>query len=147
MTLCLAGLLAAGGVARAQQTPTSATPATATEAARAKVDLNTAEISVLEALPEIGPDMADAVVSGRPYRSVDEVARVLKLPPEKFATLRAKVFVSPPKASASTPRDPSNSSPSTPPKAKEGEAISAQEVTERYDRAQSAQSKSGGKNK
>jgi DNA uptake protein ComE-like DNA-binding protein len=72
---------------------TSAEPSRATAAAdasRNKIDLNTAEIPALEALPEIGAEFANAVVSGRPYKSVDDLARVVKLPPEKLATLRGR---------------------------------------------------------
>ena len=92
---CLAGLLAVGGIAAAQveSKPAPAPASAATPGPRAQVDLNTAEIPALEALPEIGTDLANAVVSGRPYKSVDDVARVLKLPPEKLASLRAKVLL------------------------------------------------------
>jgi hypothetical protein len=141
-TLCLVGFLAVGGWASAQEEPKPAPSAAATQVQRAQVDLNTADIPALEAVPEIGTDLANAVVSGRPYKSVEDAARVLKLPPEKMATLRPKVFVSPPKATASTPPDAPNSAntanttPGRPPQTNDGKAISRQEVTERYDRAQ-----------
>jgi hypothetical protein len=135
-TFCLVALLAVSGTATAQSGSSPTPSAGATQAARAQVDLNTAEIPALEALPEIGTDLANAVVSGRPYKTVEDAVRVLKLSPEKMASLRPKVFVSPPKPTASTPRDPRNLPPATPPQTNDGKAISAQEVTERYDRAQ-----------
>jgi len=142
VTLCMFGLLAVGGIARAQEEPKPSPSAPVTQAPRVQVDLNTAEIPALEAVPEIGTDLANAVVSGRPYKSVEDAARVLKLSPEKMATLRPKVFVSPPKATASTTVDSrntantANTAPSAPPQTNDGKAISRQEVTERYDRAQ-----------
>lgn len=134
--LCIVGVLALGGTARGQGEP-AATPSPAENSApRAKVDLNTASIPALEALPEIGTDFANAVVAGRPYKSVEDASRVLKLSPEKMASLRTKVLVSPPKATASTPPDSRNNKPSKPPQANDGKATSAQTVTERYDREQ-----------
>ena len=140
-TFCLAGLLIVSGLARAQSDPAPKAAAT-TPAPRAQVDLNTADIPALEALPEIGTDLANAVVSGRPYQSIEDAARVLKLPPEKLATLRSKAFVSAPKETAAPPDTPNrantaNPAPKTPaPQTNDGFAIPRQEVTERYDRAQ-----------
>jgi hypothetical protein len=142
VTLCLVGVLATCGIAIAQSESTTSSSPTATAAPRAQVDLNTADIPALEAVPEIGTDLANAVVSGRPYKSVDDAARVLKLAPEKMATLRPKVFVSPPKPAApASPNSPNpantaTSAPSKPPQTNDGQAIPRQEVTERYDRAQ-----------
>jgi hypothetical protein len=126
-----------GGTALAQAESKPAPANAVPPGPRAPVDLNTADIPTLEALPEIGTDFANAVVAGRPYKSVDDMARVLKLPPEKMAGLRPKVFVSPPPATAATPRDPRNSTPSKPSQTNDGKVISRQEVTERYDRTQS----------
>ena len=102
----------------------------------AKVDLNTADIPALEAIPEIGTDLANGVVAARPFKSVDEAARVLKLSPQKMASLRERVFVSPPKPATATPTGQQTTGPSTPPTTKDGLATPAREVTERYDRAQ-----------
>lgn len=133
---CVAALLLAGGIAAAQDQATTPPSPGAKPAPTAKVDLNTADIPTLEALPEIGTDLANAVVASRPYKSVEDAARALKLPPEKMAALRAKVFVSPPKNYASTPTDRRNQPTTKPPQTNDGKAISAREVTERYDRAQ-----------
>jgi hypothetical protein len=111
-------------------TPNGAQPAQ-------KVDLNTADIPTLEAVPEIGTDLANAVVAGRPYKSVDDFARVLRLSPEKMTTLRAKVWVSPAKISAApATTTPRTGGPSKPPPTNEGKATAAKDVTERYDRGQ-----------
>ena len=132
----VAGFLAASACACAQVAPA---PVAAQEQ-RAAVDLNTAEIPQLEALPEIGTDLANAVVAGRPYKSFEHAAQVLKLSPEKTAALRPKVMVSPPPpVAAAAPQtapspDPRNNAPSQPPQTNDGKAISGKDVAERYDR-------------
>jgi hypothetical protein len=140
VTLCLVGFLAVSGTGFSQAEPAPAAKPAATPAPRGPVDLNTAEIPALEAVPEIGTDLANAVVSGRPYKSVEDAARVLKLSPEKLAALRPKVTVSPPRAAVTTPPNSGQqaSAPAKSPvkKVNEGKATSAQAVTDRYDRAQ-----------
>lgn len=101
------------------------------------MDLNTADISALEAIPEIGSEFADAVVAGRPYKSVEDFGRVLRLSPEKMATLRPKVWASPVKPTSAPTTTPPTSTPSKPPQANDGQATSAQSVTERYQKKQS----------
>jgi DNA uptake protein ComE-like DNA-binding protein len=39
------------------------------------VDLNTASLAELETLPDITPDYARNIISGRPYRSMSELER------------------------------------------------------------------------
>ena len=55
---------------------------------RGKVDINTADIPTLEAIPEIGTNFANAVVAARPFKSVEDLDRVLKLGPEDGKTPR-----------------------------------------------------------
>jgi competence protein ComEA len=43
------------------------------------VSLNAATSAQLEALPGIGPVLARRIVEARPFRSVDELARVTEL--------------------------------------------------------------------
>jgi hypothetical protein len=97
------------------------------------VDLNTADIPTLEAVPEIGTSFANAVVASRPFKSVDELNRILRLSPEKFAEVRRKLTASAVQPTASPQPDPRTSL-SKPAAVNEGKAISGQEVTERYDR-------------
>ncbi len=60
----------------------------AREAARGKVNLNTAELSALEDLPGIGPATAKAIVDGRPWNSVDELDKIKGLGKNRIAALR-----------------------------------------------------------
>ena len=105
-------------------------------APQTKIDVNTADIPTLEAIPEIGTDLTNAVVAARPFKSVDDLARVRGITPQKMATLRERVWVSPPPAPTATPTGQKTAGPSKPAPTKKVEATSAQEVTERYDRAQ-----------
>jgi hypothetical protein len=74
-----------------------------------KVDINSADIPALEAIPEIGTRFANAVVAARPFKSVHELQPILKISAERMAALHAKVAALPPKISsplATTPAMP-----------------------------------------
>ena len=60
----------------------------AKQAAKSKVNLNTAEVSVLEQLPGIGAATAKAIVEGRPWKSVDELDKIRGLGKNRIAALR-----------------------------------------------------------
>jgi len=61
--------------------------------APAKVDLNTADMVVLETLPGVGPDEAHAIVAARPFKSTDELARVATLGRDRAKALEPFVTV------------------------------------------------------
>jgi hypothetical protein len=128
-------LAAAQPSVQSEQAPQGAVNSARADA-KGRVDLNTADIPTLEALPEIGTDLANGVVAARPFKSVDDAGRGLKLTPQKMATLRERVWVSAPKPPTATPTGPQTTGASKPPPTKDGVAIPAKEVTERYDRAQ-----------
>jgi competence protein ComEA len=62
--------------------PATPVAAAAAPAATAKklVNLNTATAAELDALPQIGAARTKAIIAGRPYKSVDELATKAKLP-------------------------------------------------------------------
>ncbi len=72
-------------------------------AAGALVDINTADQKALESLPGVGPATAKAIVQGRPYKSVDDLANVKGLGRSKFEKIKPLVTVGgPPAAQAPT---------------------------------------------
>jgi competence ComEA-like helix-hairpin-helix protein len=63
-----------------------------------KIDLNTASAKDLEALPGVGPKMAETIVQDRekrgPFRSKEDVMRVDGLKEKKFDQIKAFISVS-----------------------------------------------------
>jgi competence protein ComEA len=66
-----------------------------TEAASVRwpIDLNTASREELEALPEIGPVKAQAIIEARPFSSIEDVMRVSGIKEATFEAIRDKVTV------------------------------------------------------
>jgi hypothetical protein len=100
-------LLCAGSVSTLCGGEPAAAPAALPED-QGKVDINTADIPTLEAIPEIGTSFANAVVAARPFKSIYELERILKIGPEKMVELHAKVTVSPPKVPSPLAMKPSS---------------------------------------
>src|SRR5215467_10711657 len=63
------------------------------------VDVNTADVKTLETLPGIGSTLANRIVEGRPYKSIDDLAKVKGLSQSKVDAMKDKITVGP---SAST---------------------------------------------
>lgn len=57
------------------------------------VDVNRARPEELASLPGIGPALAERIVAGRPYASIDELDRVSGIGPKRIAALRARARV------------------------------------------------------
>ncbi len=131
------GLLSFGfpPATNAADTTSKSPGASSTAANPAKVDLNTADIPTLESVPEIGTNFANAVVAARPFKSIEDVNRVLKLSPEKMNDLRRKVIASPMKPSSPPETDTPKAPGTKPPATNDGKAIDRKEVSEPYDRA------------
>ena len=78
--------------AERRQAPDKA--ATPTVAEETKVDLNTADVKTLEAIPVIGPEIARKIVAARPFATVDELDHIKGISAEQLELIRAKVMVS-----------------------------------------------------
>lgn len=61
----------------------------------APVDINAASIEDIGHLPGVGPVMAQRIVEGRPYASVDDLRRVPRLSQKVFEKLQGRVTVAP----------------------------------------------------
>jgi len=66
--------------------------------ATGKVDLNLAKTEEIEALPGVGPTIAQAIFKARPFKNVNELTNVAGIGPSKFAALKSRVTVKPPAA-------------------------------------------------
>jgi competence protein ComEA len=97
-----------------------------------KVDLNTADPATLEQLPGVGTEFANAIVAARPFKSVDDLARVAGFGPARIKALRGRVTASAVKPTATKPDASPVSATSKPPAVNEGKAISREAVTESY---------------
>jgi competence protein ComEA len=62
------------------------------------VDINTADQKALESLPGVGPVMAKAIIQGRPYKSVDDLANVKGIGKSKLEKIKPLVTVGGPPA-------------------------------------------------
>lgn len=56
-----------------------------------RVDVNSADVKTLETLPGIGSTLADRIVAGRPYHSVDDLAKVKGLSKSKIDAIQDKI--------------------------------------------------------
>ncbi len=71
---------------KAKETPAAKAPAPL-------VDVNTADLTALAELPGVGEKTAQEIVKGRPYKSVDDLAKVKGIGEKKLAKLKPLVTV------------------------------------------------------
>jgi DNA uptake protein ComE-like DNA-binding protein len=58
-----------------------------------KVNLNSADKATLEALPEIGPALAQAIIEGRPYTKIEDVMKVKGIKEGKFSKIKDLITI------------------------------------------------------
>lgn len=78
----------------AKTTAKSAASAAATKLAPGtKININTADKASLEALPEIGPVKAQAIIDGRPYKSPEDIMKVSGIKQKTFDAIKGYIVV------------------------------------------------------
>ena len=89
---------AASAPGEAKEAPAAPAPGKAKEApaASAPVDVNTASVDEIDALPGVGPTRAAAIVAGRPYKSIDDLLAKGVVPRGTFETIKGSIVVTPP---------------------------------------------------
>ena len=53
-----------------------------------KISINTADKATLEALPAIGPVKAQAIIDGRPYKSVEDIMKIKGIKQKTFDAIK-----------------------------------------------------------
>jgi competence ComEA-like helix-hairpin-helix protein len=74
-------------------TAQSSAAATATLAPGTKININTADKATLQTLPDIGPVKAQAIIAGRPYKSVEDVMKISGIKERTFAAIKNYITV------------------------------------------------------
>jgi competence protein ComEA len=69
------------------------TPAAPKLAPGQKVNINSADKATLDALPEIGPVLAQAIIDGRPYTKIEDVMKVKGIKEGKFTKIKDLITV------------------------------------------------------
>jgi competence protein ComEA len=59
----------------------------------AKVNINTASKAELDALPEIGPAKAQAIIDGRPYKTIEDIMKVSGIKEKTFEKIKDRITV------------------------------------------------------
>src|ERR1051325_5976006 len=65
-----------------------------------RVDINNAPRETIETLPGVGPKLAQEIIAGRPYKTIDELDRVKGIGEKKLQQLRPRFFIAPSRAAA-----------------------------------------------
>lgn len=60
-----------------------------------RVDINNASKELIETLPGIGPKLAQEIINGRPYRTIEDLDKVKGIGPKKLEQLRLRVLIAP----------------------------------------------------
>jgi competence ComEA-like helix-hairpin-helix protein len=58
-----------------------------------KININTADKATLESLPEIGPVKAQAIIDGRPYKSIEDVMKIKGIKQKTFDKIKEYLVI------------------------------------------------------
>jgi competence protein ComEA len=83
----------AAAAARAARTGAATTKAMPTLRAGQKVNINTAAKEELDALPGIGPVKAQAIIEGRPFKTIEDIMNVKGIKDGEFAKIKDIITV------------------------------------------------------
>lgn len=80
-------------VKEAQKEAKSAAKSASAAVQGAKVNINTADKAALDALPGIGPVKAQAIIDGRPYKTIEDVMKVSGIKEKAFEKIKDMITV------------------------------------------------------
>lgn len=75
----------------------------AAASARQKISINAADSATLQTLPGVGPEIAEAIIAARPFKSVDELKDVKGIGDARFEKIRPMVTVTGTRINAGAP--------------------------------------------
>jgi competence protein ComEA len=103
-SLTLAAWLITALTPAVAQSVSSKTRVTTSSSTSAKVDVNTADAQTLETLPGVGPSIAQKIVAGRPYNSLQDLEKVKGLSAAKVEAMKNQVAFGPGATAKTTTR-------------------------------------------